>query len=190
MPRLARARLRLSGSGCRAWTIPGSTQTSRAPCARTSGSSPGSRHDHRRRAARDRVGEAGQQPIGHPLRVQPAHRRRRLGPDVSNLEQPGATEPSREQGAEARHRQWWRRYEHYVGAGQGDCSRCCGGGEPGVVRHAGAARAVDTARRPDPMVGDSVDRLAAEGGPFVRRRDCRPSCSYAGQRRDRLASRG
>ena len=53
----------------------------------------------------------------------------------------------------------------------GYCSRCCGGGEPGVVRHAGGARPVDTTRRPDPMVGATpsivslrkVDPLYADG---------------------------
>ena len=126
----------------------------------------GGGHDHDRRAPRDRVREACQQPIGDSLRVQPADRRRRLRPDVSYLEQPGATEPAREQRAESGHGKRWRGHEHHVGARQGDCSRSGSGDELGVVRHAGVARTVDAARRPDPVVRDALDRLTAEARAF------------------------
>src|SRR5207248_10555394 len=102
--------------------------------------------------------------------MQPADRRCRLWPDISNLEQPGATGPAREQGSEGGHREWWRGDEHRVGAWQRDRARCSGGDESGVIRDPGAARTVDAARRPNPMMRDALDRLAAERELSVRGR--------------------
>ncbi len=182
-------RLRCSGSGCRARTIPGRTQTSRAPWARTSGSNPGVGTITVGRAPCDRVREALQQPIGGPLRMQPADRGRRLRPDVSNLEQPGASEPAREQRSEGGHREWWRRHEHHVGARQGDCS-CCRSGRRirrSSLRGRCANGGYRLASRPNDVRCPRSSRCGTRA--FGTREGRRPSCNCGAWRPGRRASR-
>src|SRR5205807_8503361 len=57
--------------------------------------------------------------------------------------------------------------EHHIRSWQRQRPQGGSGCEPRIVGDAGATRPVDAARCPDPMMRDSLDRLAAEQAPVV-----------------------
>ena len=119
------------------------------------------RDDHRACATRVPASDAVDQPVQRARLVQPPDRRCRLGPQVANLESPRAPEPGGRERTDGRHGNRRRRGEDHVGPRKRQRANGRREREREVVGSAPSPRAVDAARRPDPVMSDPVDRLGA-----------------------------